>query len=230
MEEAASGIKEITRSTSEASTAARDAAKNVAEAAQGSKEIARSSSEISTGLKEITSNIQKMDQVIGENAGRNERNINNISRFSGLTRGLKEAIGVFTKASDTFFYWTDQLLIGNQTIDNQHKDIVEGINKLYRMREAGAKREDILEALSDLVQVAVNHFGDEEAIFTHSEYPHVEDHLKRHEQIIGQLKEHARDIQAGERDVDGDLLNFLKDWLQSHIMIVDKGYARYIKR
>ncbi|MDT8448027.1 MAG: bacteriohemerythrin [bacterium] len=229
VEEAASGIKEITRSTSEASAAAKEAAKTVAEAATGANEIARSSAEISTGLKEITSNIQRMDRVIGDNAGRNDRNIENISRFGSLTRGLKDAISVFTKTSDTFFYWTDQLLIGHSTIDSQHKQIVDGINLLYRLREAGAPREEIVKSLSELVQVSIGHFGDEETIFTNSEYPQVEDHLARHVKIIEQLKEHAHSIQMGQSEVDAELLTFLKDWLQSHIMIVDKGYVRYLK-
>ncbi|OGG99242.1 MAG: hypothetical protein A2600_08525 [Candidatus Lambdaproteobacteria bacterium RIFOXYD1_FULL_56_27] len=228
LEEATTGIREITRSTAEAGSAAKSAAKNVAEAATGVREIARTSTEISMGLKEITNNIQRMDRVIADNVSRNDRNIDNISRFASLTKGQKEAISVFTKTSDIFFYWTDQLLLNNETIDSQHKAIVDGINRLYIAKKSEIAKEAQLQILKDLAQVAIDHFADEQGIFMPTEYPFKTDHLARHEKIIGQLKDSIGRIQSGEAEVDGALLAFLKDWLQSHIMIVDKGYHKFI--
>ncbi|OGG97836.1 MAG: hypothetical protein A2508_10020 [Candidatus Lambdaproteobacteria bacterium RIFOXYD12_FULL_49_8] len=228
VEEAASGIKEITRSTSEASAASRSAARNVSEAALGVKEIARTSSEISQGLKEITTSIAQMNRSIGDNGVLNEKNIQNLGRLSTLSNSLKDSIGVFSKNSDTFFFWTDALLIGNNTIDTQHKLIVDGINELYKLKMAKAKQPEQIDAIQRLAKVAVNHFSEEEGIFMSSNYTDKTAHLARHKKIIGQLTEHVKAIESGQEQIGDPLLQFLKEWLQNHIMIVDLGYAPFI--
>jgi len=228
VEEAATGIKEITRSTAEAGQAAKSAAKNVAEAAVGVKETARSTAEIAVGLGEISSNIGRMDQVISENVKQNGRNIENIGRLVVVSTGMKDTINVFNKNSDIFFYWSKELMVGNHTIDTQHQEIVVGINELYLSKQQGKPTSEQARILTDLIKVTVNHFSDEQKLFMASEYPEKEAHLERHRKIIAQLKESCAKIESGSASVDDELLDFLKDWLQSHIMIVDSGYADYI--
>jgi len=228
VEEAATGIKEITRSTAEAGQAAKSAAKNVAEAATGVKETARSTAEIATGLAEITSNISRMDQVIGGNVQENDRNIENIERLVGVSNGMKETINVFNKDSDVFFYWSKELMVGNHTVDTQHQDIVECINALYLSSVKDHPRTEQVKILKNLIAVTVNHFNDEQDLFMASEYPHKDEHLGRHKKIIAQLGTSCSKIEAGTAAVDSEILDFLKDWLQSHILIVDRGYTSYL--
>jgi len=230
VEEAASGIKEITRSTAEASSAARSTAVNVVEAATGVKEIARSSNEIATGIKDINANIQSMNLAIQHTEDSIKTVIGSIDTFTSMANAMKGAVSFFSKDSSTFFFWTDQLNIYNDHIDTQHHLIVDGINQLYAAVHAKPGAKDALSAMQELVSIAVRHFEDEQNIFMASSYPHVADHLERHKDIVAKLGRYLDRIKKNEHGFEDELLDFLKEWLQLHIMITDKGYAPYIAK
>ncbi len=230
VEEAASGISEITRSTSEASKGAKDASTNVAEAASGVKEIARSSAEIATGVQNINKNIQSMDVVISRNRTHIENATEYINTFTQLTDAMKGLVQFFAQNSSTFFYWTDQLLIHHPLVDKQHKMIVDGINALFRSINNKPGSLSLENTMADFFQVTLQHFEDEQKIFLASDYPLKEEHLEKHTDIIDQLKGFDQRIRAGEKGFENELLDFLKEWLQVHIILTDRGYKAFIKQ
>ncbi len=226
-EEAATGIREITRSTAEASKGAKQSALNVLEAAEGVKEIARSSSDVAAGIKDINKNIQYMNLSIADSQKANEKVGEAIDKFKGMTNAMKASVAFFNQEGD-FFHWTEQLDINNDLVNEQHKLIVVEINKLYRSLNKRDDAEDAGEVMNRLVAVAVNHFGDEEKIFKNSDYPLVEQHLQKHVDIIATLGDYNTRVQAKEAGFEAELLDFLKEWLQLHIMMTDRGYTAYI--
>ncbi|MDX2469574.1 MAG: bacteriohemerythrin [SAR324 cluster bacterium] len=226
-EEAATGIREITRSTAEASKGAKQSANNVLEAAEGVKEIARSSSDVAAGIKDINKNIQYMNQSIAGSQKANASVGEAIEKFKGMTNAMKSSVAFFNQEGN-FFHWTEQLDINNDLVNEQHKEIVLEINKLYRSLNKRDDAEDAGVVMQRLIEVAVNHFGDEEKIFKNSEYPLVEEHLQKHVDIIATLGDYNKRVQAKEAGFEKELLDFLKEWLQLHIMMTDRGYTPYI--
>jgi len=228
VEEAASGIGEITRSTAEASQGSKKTAVNVQEAATGVKEIARSSNEIAMGVKNINENIQKMNGAITENETNISKVTSTIDTFGDLISGMRDAVQFFTKESSICFYWTEQLNIYNELIDKQHLLIVDGINNLFASMKGKEGAMERPEAMKGLVDIAVKHFDDEQNIFLNSEYAEVDQHLEKHKDIVAKLGVYQQRIVAGEEGFEDELLNFLKEWLQAHIMITDRGYMPFI--
>jgi hemerythrin len=54
-------------------------------------------------------------------------------------------------------------------------------------------------------------------------------HKKEHEQFILNVVNNIRDFEAGKRLTLSTFTKFLKEWILSHIAIVDKQYFEYFK-
>ena len=122
-----------------------------------------------------------------------------------------------------FFEWSDSLSVGVDVIDDQHKALIELINQLYEeVIVNGAEGEVIEEALNELAQYTVVHFGLEERLFAQAGYPDLGAHGRYHRELKARLFEVQENTKKNKLAVNTELLSFLKRWLQSHIMIEDK--------
>ncbi len=82
--------------------------------------------------------------------------------------------------------WSDEYSIGIKGIDFQHKKLFDLVNRLYDLDETSSKEDMrvILYEFSDYVKV---HFKDEEAYMLSVDYPELEQHKKKHENIVETL-------------------------------------------
>ncbi len=227
VEEAAAGIKEITRSTAEAFRGSKETARNANETSGGVQEIAQSSAITAKSIRNINTDIQSISTAINEVSQTIEQNLQNSQSFTDMTEDLKKGVSFFMDASHTFFFWTDQLLVHNHTLDSQHKQIVGYLNEI----DLHWKREDtqgeILESLEKLYTVTVEHFNEEQNMFETANYPHADNHVQQHRQITEQLTGFMERFKIGQAVVDADFTRFMKEWLVKHIMIDDKDYIPY---
>jgi hemerythrin len=129
----------------------------------------------------------------------------------------------------TFMPWSEQFVLGIESIDRQHQWLVTTTNKLYDHVESNlpddAAVREILEGLADYT---VNHFILEEDLFNRLGYPEAEEHKKEHDAFTHKAIHLLLDFEKGEA-VTKDVLGFLKSWLKHHILIVDKAYAPFLK-
>lgn len=123
--------------------------------------------------------------------------------------------------------WTDELNVGIQEIDEQHKVLVNLINELYGAMIKGGTKETNGEILNRLVDYTKTHFIVEESLMRILGYEDYDAHKKRHDDFVGQLGELKRTYDQGQAHISMELMNFLKDWLSGHIMKTDKEYAPY---
>ena len=83
--------------------------------------------------------------------------------------------------------------------------------------------------LERLVSYTVYHFGFEEKLFQKHGYPEYEQHKKAHENLVAKVKEFKTKVQSGDATISMELMNFLKDWLASHIKGTDKKYVPFMR-
>jgi hemerythrin len=126
-----------------------------------------------------------------------------------------------------FFEWTDQLSVNVRAIDNQHKKLVEMINALNDAMLAHKGREMQKATIDAMVDYAATHFTLEEGYMKKFNYPEFPAHKKEHDEFTRT----ARDLKE-RADKKGfgltlEIMGFLKDWLQNHIMGTDKRYSRF---
>ena len=124
-------------------------------------------------------------------------------------------------------HWDDSLSVGIEEIDQQHKILVELINRLYTAIVTNTSDQEIHKILNELVQYTVIHFSVEESLMRIFNYPHYDTHKKHHEDLTKQVVDIQEKVVSGEKKVDLELLNFLRAWLTKHIMGEDKLYTSF---
>lgn len=130
---------------------------------------------------------------------------------------------------EKFISWNDNISVGIQEIDEQHKQLVELINRLYdAMVEGENKQETAREILTELTQYTIVHFAVEESLFRIFDYPEYESHREHHQELRAQVADINARVQEGERMITPELLFFLRKWITNHIMVEDKAYAPFL--
>ena len=126
------------------------------------------------------------------------------------------------------FAWNNGYSVNVQEIDNQHKVLVDIINKLHDSMKVGKGKEVIGEILDELVTYTVFHFGHEEKLFSGNGYSDTNRHKAEHKKLIEQVQNLQNDFKSGKTLITMEIMNFLKDWLSNHIMVTDKKYSSYL--
>lgn len=120
--------------------------------------------------------------------------------------------------------WRDQLSVGNNVIDSDHKFLIVTINKIEQCLMT-KNRHQLMAALDDLGQYSRVHFAREETIAEAVGYTQVPHLNESHQELLKQL-DHVR----GEIDGMGQewsletvdhFTTFLRDWLINHVIKED---------
>lgn len=130
----------------------------------------------------------------------------------------------------SFMEWSDdKFSVGIQELDEQHKQLIELINRLFDSMTTGQDKERTTkEIMNQLIQYTIIHFSVEESLFRIFDYPEYMEHCLHHQELRKQAQEINQKIQSGERVVTPELLFFLEKWITNHIKVEDKKYAPFL--
>ncbi len=121
--------------------------------------------------------------------------------------------------------WTDSMLCGIASIDEQHKELFRQID-ILRDRGNADRVPGVLRFLADYV---VQHFNQEESLHLKSRYPKAAEHRKAHEHFVKTFWE----LKAKYDKSTGDFASVMEvtkvvfDWLKNHVLKVDMEFAKY---
>jgi len=134
--------------------------------------------------------------------------------------------------SGNYIEWSESYSIGIKMIDDQHKGLLDIVNDLYS-HSTGDETEErfyFTDVIHQAVQYIKNHFQVEEKLLLAAKYPDYAEHKKAHDQFTLMVVTSAKDFEAGKRLVLEKFAHFLKDWILSHIALMDQEYATYLKK
>jgi len=126
-----------------------------------------------------------------------------------------------------FVEWSDELSVGIEEIDEQHKVLVGLINEMHDAihdRHGSEAVQGVLTQLADYTRI---HFAVEESLMRILNYPGYEEHKAQHEELVGHMVELQEKVAAGKTAIGFELMHFLKVWLTKHIMDDDKQYSAH---
>ncbi len=126
------------------------------------------------------------------------------------------------------FNWSEIYSVKISEIDNQHKKLVDLINKLHEDIHDGKGKEKIESVVTDLVNYAKYHFAYEENLFSDHHYPDAQLHSKMHDNFIKQVQNYVMKLESGDRISPLEILDFLMKWLVEHIIGTDKQYTSFL--
>jgi hemerythrin-like metal-binding protein len=125
-----------------------------------------------------------------------------------------------------FMTWTSDLSVGVEVLDNDHKKLIGIINQLHFGINAGHDRRVLEVVLDELVDYIRFHFTREEGMLLKAGYAAMPAHLTEHEQFIHEILNVQDRLRSSPVSMlDMELMNFLRDWLFSHILVSDKKYG-----
>jgi hemerythrin len=127
-----------------------------------------------------------------------------------------------------FVDWSDELSTKVKVFDDQHKKLIGLVNDLYANMAQGKGKEVMQKTLSGLVDYTKTHFASEEEMMTRHKYLGYLSHKAEHDRLTKQAGDLLHKLQAGEPVMSVHVMRFLKDWLEQHIMKIDKQYGPFM--
>ena len=120
--------------------------------------------------------------------------------------------------------WREELSVGNNVIDADHKYLIEIINMVQQSLEA-KDRTELNRLLDDLSNYSLVHFDREEKIANAAGYAQAQQLGLSHKSLLKQLEQVRAEIeemgQGWSPEVARHFTNFLRDWLINHVINED---------
>jgi hemerythrin len=124
--------------------------------------------------------------------------------------------------------WNEFYSVNIEEIDSQHKKLINLINRMYDAMKAGRGGEALSAVLTELVDYTVYHFETEERLFIQYGYAEYEAHKIIHDDLTRRARELKDQLDRGNNLITMDVMLFLSNWLNVHILEVDKKYSPYL--
>lgn len=125
--------------------------------------------------------------------------------------------------------WNDRFSVGIASIDKEHQKLVGLLNEFYDAVQSGKGKESLAGVLAALIDYTKMHFANEEQLFAKTAYPDAVAHKKAHDDLIRQVLAIQEKYSKGANaTLPSETLNFLKNWLLTHIQGTDKKYSSHL--
>jgi hemerythrin len=126
--------------------------------------------------------------------------------------------------------WSENYVTGIKVVDEQHMELVNLLNELYRACLTNEQRTDAVfkEVMGRMVEYVRFHFSAELKILERINFPDYHEHKKQHDQLVVQILEAAKAYHEGRRYIANNFVHELKDWVLGHIGVYDQAYAIYV--
>ncbi len=129
----------------------------------------------------------------------------------------------------SFIEWNESLSVKVHEIDEQHKQLIQLINKLYEAKKEGRDKEILQQILDELINYSFVHFTTEEKNFIRFRYENTVQHQRSHSGFVDKITEFKEAYYDGSATLSDDILEFLRDWLINHIKGEDRKYIDFFQ-
>ena len=125
------------------------------------------------------------------------------------------------------FFIEPMMQLGISCVDEDHNKLFTIISNLNeRVLKATLTPEETSALFEELIAYAIKHFEHEHDAFRLSNYEFADDHIKHHEELLRSLVKMKQDTTINMSTI----LQFLTNWLNSHILNEDLKFAVYTGR
>jgi len=126
-----------------------------------------------------------------------------------------------------FLNWDPSLSVKIDSIDNQHKKLIELISEFYKQVNSRSNEEIISHLITGMKEYTLMHFETEERYMELYHYPGFALHKKEHDAFVSKVSDLEKRFQSGQVILSFEITDFLKKWIQNHIKGVDMLYSDY---
>jgi len=130
----------------------------------------------------------------------------------------------------TKIQWDDALSVGIESIDEQHKALIQRLAAMARAVEELEGEREILRTLGFLIDYTQYHFAAEEELMKNAEYPGLNAQKTEHEAFKQMLRKMEEDLEeeGATKALAESINNFLISWLTKHIRKIDAPLGQFL--
>jgi hemerythrin len=131
--------------------------------------------------------------------------------------------------------WTDNLSVGIDQFDDDHKRMIAIINELHcAIQAAGVKgaidKEEIEIVLHRLQNYIRYHCDREELFMAKTGYPEFESHRAEHLRLEAAIADMAgRFRNSTDPEHAAEIMHFIFDWVTNHIFVLDRQFSSHLR-
>jgi hemerythrin len=126
------------------------------------------------------------------------------------------------------FTWQDIYSVGVQEIDSQHQRLFAIANRFHAAYEHGESRVSLVRIFNELVEYTAYHFAEEERMLRDKGFPDYDRHKANHEKLVNLVLGYQRQLAGEASGVEEAAMNFIKTWLNGHVLGMDRNYREYV--
>ena len=123
--------------------------------------------------------------------------------------------------------WNDNYSTGIEKIDEQHKGVLNLLNKFYTAKLERTDFKTLDSLIDQLKEYGEKHFTYEEELLKTIKYPDIQEHLSFHHNYYIKINILIPEFKLSNGNNIAEILSFLKEWWLSHILNADFKYARF---
>lgn len=123
--------------------------------------------------------------------------------------------------------WDPAFSVGIESIDEQHKRIIEYINELC-VASMYRDKAQVKSVLLALMEYTVSHFSFEESLMEEAGYAMLDSHKQAHSAFIRRMHFFTERFESGQ-DIAKELRLELQIWLINHIQQDDTDYQKIVQ-
>jgi len=127
-----------------------------------------------------------------------------------------------------FMNWNESLSVRIDSIDDQHKKLIDLINDFYDNIQRRSNSENISELIRGMKSYTQLHFATEERYMQRLDYPNYAIHKSEHDNFMDKVTALEEKFNSGKIIISFEITGFLKDWVRNHIQVVDKQYSDFL--
>jgi hemerythrin len=125
--------------------------------------------------------------------------------------------------------WRDDFKIGIDSVDYEHRQMIELINAVHEKLSEDAPKNHILDFLGEVFTRISAHFALEEKIMRSWQYDHYEDHKADHERLLDEIRDIMDGFEAGSiAAAEAELSARLNSWFADHFKTKDARLHRHL--
>jgi hemerythrin-like metal-binding protein len=222
---AADGINDVTNAVKESVGAVDEVSRNISDAAGLANDIAGAIGNVSTSCVQMKSDSTFLYASAMEVSSRGEDISKRMSMVT-LPPEIKQQLAVVSRELFKFTEAYSVLLI---EMDTEHKRIFDYINQIHQSVKDRKDNKEILPLVNDLYDFTKRHFDHEEQYMMGGNYPGLAAQQKAHVKLLENVSDVIGKLDREEEVNMIKVMVFLKDWLQSHILVMDKKYGDFFK-
>ncbi|KAF7599676.1 MAG: hemerythrin [Candidatus Dactylopiibacterium carminicum] len=125
--------------------------------------------------------------------------------------------------------WTPDLSVGNEQIDDDHRQLFALLDRLNKDMSTGQVNQETQSIVDALRNYTETHFSREEAFMREIDYAHYATHKAEHDRFVSEVCALQSRVARGARTAQLDIDQMLAAWLREHVLVRDMALAAAIQ-